>query len=743
MTMKTKRNNGQPQGVAPTQWANTQVRPYIKPWAAPAVILLGARPAGRSSPFSEGRTHRFAPPQWVTTGGYPYIVFCVLFFFISITHFYGCATQPSPKYTKEGKVYGVTKGLFRNRWWNFYERGISFAEGEFYEEAITDFKEAIRMRDQDQRRARSYGMRFLDYFPHRGMGIALYQLKKYPEAIRELEISLSQEESAKAKYFLNKAREALFIAHGEEKLPPRIQITTPLEGEYTNLFSIEVSGIAEDDQFVSRIEINDKPLFIELAQKTIEFKQAVELHDGINLISVKAKDLTGGKSEKAVRVIVDRQGPLFSVEKVNHEQIKDGIVVIQCSVADEAGLSSLNFYGKTRELGGKKEAEIDEKVILKAGEGCIPFEVKDLAGNVTAGEINLSSPQVSNVNPVIQVAFLDKRLRDLGAGLFSKDKEAPPVTIHLKDLAERQTVHYETILIDGNASGPYEIKSIAINGTYLFVKPARNLFFNHLAQLREGENRFEIKVTDKEGNTAMKNIIVIRETPRVKRVNSRMSILLLPFETKGQAPSAGDVVFDALTSAFVNQGRFNVVSREKMEEVLKELKLSRTDLVDPSKALKGGRMIAAEGIIMGTINETPNSIEIFARLINSETTSVLAAKDVFSQDKSITQIQFLSEGLALKFKHSFPLVEGQVVKVKGNEVYTDSGLNKNIKKEMKFIVYREGEKIFHPVTGKFLGCESIDLGELRVEEVFDDFSKGRVLAKKSVAIQVKDKVITK
>jgi hypothetical protein len=30
-----------------------------------------------------------------------------------------------------------------------------------------------------------------------------------------------------------------------------------------------------------------------------------------------------------------------------------------------------------------------------------------------------------------------------------------------------------------------------------------------------------------------------------------------------------------------------------------------------------------------------------------------------------------------------------------------------------------------------------------VEEVFDDFSKGRVLAKKSVAIQVKDKVITK
>jgi TolB-like protein len=587
-------------------------------------------------------------------------------------------------------------------------------------------------------------MHFLDYFPHREMGIALYHLKKYPEAIKELGTSLSQEESAKAKYFLNKARKSMLVSQGRVKLPPRIQITSPQEGEYTNLFSVEVTGVAEDDQFVSQIEINGTSLFIELSQKTMEFKQTVDLHDGINLIRVKAKDLTGEETEKVIRVIVDRQGPLFSIEDVNVERRKEGIIGIRCSLADEVGLSSLNLQDKKFEFEGRKEIEINEKVILKTGEERIPFEVKDLAGNTTAGEINLSSPPAQSLNSIIQVVFLDERIRDLGTGLFSKDKGVPPVVIHLKDLTERQTVHYETILIDGDVSGPYEIKSIVINGTPLFVKPVKNLFFNHLAQLREGENRFEIKVTDKEGNTAMKNITVIQETPRVKRVNSRMSILLLPFETKGQAPSAGDIVFDALTSAFVNQSRFNVVSREKMEEVLRELKLSKTDLVDLSNALKGGRIIAAEGIITGSINETPNSIEIFARLINTETTSVLAAKDVFSQDKSISQIQFLSEGLALKFKHSFPLVEGQVVKVNGKEIYTDFGLNKNIKKEMKFIVYREGEKICHPVTGKILGCEFTDLGEGRVEEVFDNYSKGKLLTKGSVReVRRHDKVITK
>ena len=696
----------------------------------------------QQSAVSARRTHWFAT-AFGRIAIRPYIMLLALFIFIAIAQFYGCATQPSSQYIKDGKVYGVTKGLFRNRWWNFYERGASFAEGEFYAEAIADFREAIDGRDQDQRRARSYGMHFLDYFPHREMGIALYQLKQYPEAIKELETSLSQEESAKAKYFLNKAREGLLVSQGGVKQPPRLQITSPREGEYTNLFSVEVSGRAEDDRFVSQIEMNGRPLFIELAQKTIEFKQTVDLLDGVNLVRVKVKNLTGGESEQVVRVMVDRQGPLFSLENVNAEQRNQGIIGIRCSLADETGLLSLNLQDKKFELKGRKEIEINEKFVVQSGEDRIPFEVKDLAGNTTSGEISLSSPPVQSLNPIIQVAFLDERIRDLSAGLFSKDTATPPLTIRLKDLTERQTVHYETVLIDGNVNGPYEIKSIEINSTPLFVKPVKNLFFNHFAKLREGENRFEIKVTDKEGNTSTKQVLVIRETPKVKRVSSRMSIVLLPLEMKGQAQSVGDIVFDALTSAFVNQGRFNLISREKMEEVLKELKLSRTDLVDPSKALKGGRMIAAEGIIVGSINETANSIEIYARLINTETTSVLAAKDVFSQDKSISQIQFLSEGLALKFKHSFPLVEGQVVKVNGKEIYTDFGLNKNIKKEMKFIVYREGEKICHPITGKILGSESTDLGEVLVEEVFDDYSKGKLLAKESADIRVKDKVITK
>jgi len=153
------------------------------------------------------------------------------------------------KYIKEGKVYGVTRGLFRERWWNFYERGCSFASGEFWNEAISDFREALNQRNKDGYRARTYGMHFVDYFPHRELGIAYYHTGQYSEAVEELTASLSQVETAKAKYFLNKVRgEVLKKTEGDKKSPLITNLSLS-DGETTNLFNVELNGVVEDDNF--------------------------------------------------------------------------------------------------------------------------------------------------------------------------------------------------------------------------------------------------------------------------------------------------------------------------------------------------------------------------------------------------------------------------------------------------------------------------------------------------------------
>ena len=55
--------------------------------------------------------------------------------------------QSAPVYVQDGKEYGKTEGaFFRHRWWNYYERGLSYAEGNFYQEAVSDLKQALEHR---------------------------------------------------------------------------------------------------------------------------------------------------------------------------------------------------------------------------------------------------------------------------------------------------------------------------------------------------------------------------------------------------------------------------------------------------------------------------------------------------------------------------------------------------------------------------------------------------------------------
>ena len=242
-----------------------------------------------------------------------------------------------------------------------------------------------------------------------------------------------------------------------------------------------------------------------------------------------------------------------------------------------------------------------------------------------------------------------------------------------------------------------------------------------------------------------KAITINRQVPTVQQIGSRMSIAIMPFEKTGDISSSADITYDTLLSAFADQQRFNIISRgPEFENALREMKLSESDLADKGTAVQLGKKLSADAVLMGTINETGNSIEVYARLINTDTSALLAAEDVFTADKSLPQIQYMTNGLALKYKQSFPLLEGMVAQVKGREIYADFGAAQKIKKDMKFIVFREGEKIVHPVTGKALGSQSEELGIATVVNVMDDMSVGKLVADFDPSkIQAKDFIITK
>jgi TolB-like protein/tetratricopeptide (TPR) repeat protein len=680
---------------------------------------------------------------------------------VSFILFPSCAVQQDAQVKiKDGKRYGVVEGSFRHRWWNYYERGLSFAQGEFWTEAAADFKAALKQRQVDQRMARTYGMHFVDYFPHRELGVVYFHQGNYHQAEKELETSLEMVETGKTKHFLNLVRKKKLEISQADKASPAIMLEAASRQTAFNRFRFEVKGEVRDDFFAREISINDTPEFIELSAPKIPFTREIKLKKGLNAINIKSTDLTGKVSETTVTVFGDFEGPALQLKNVaDGDQISEESVVLSGALADATGITELRVNDQVLSYDKEKEIAFALNIDLQEGDNKILLAATDTVGNTTTGELNLTYvPQLANTphrrpnrfldapgNPEpLLLALSGNSASARTTGMFYAVAKAA-FRLNFKDLTKEQTVYYETLYVDGTATGTHEIESVAINGEPLLIIPGRTVYFNQLVELQAGENTITIEVTDVKGNVAAKTAAITYQIPTVHQIGSRTSLAVLPFEVKGEPGMASELVYDNLIDALVDQERFHIVTRgNELEAVLREQKLSQTDLVDKNTAVRVGKLVAAETILMGTVRETSDAIEIYARLINTESSSIMETKDVFSQDKSLPQLQYMTNGLALKLKHSFPLIEGMVIKVKGNEIYADFGSFNRIKKEMRFIVFQIGEVIKHPLTGKVLGSDTKELGVATVVNVFEDMSVGKLIADFEVGdINVQDLVITK
>ena len=104
--------------------------------------------------------------------------------------------------------------LYHHNWWNYYRRGTHYLEQKSYALAEADFERALGIRPGatfpskiDKQRILTYGMHVQEsYFPNRELGISLYYQGKIKRAIDSLQLSLTQEESDRAKHYLNLAK---------------------------------------------------------------------------------------------------------------------------------------------------------------------------------------------------------------------------------------------------------------------------------------------------------------------------------------------------------------------------------------------------------------------------------------------------------------------------------------------------------------------------------------------------------
>ncbi len=315
-------------------------------------------------------------------------------------------------------------------------------------------------------------------------------------------------------------------------------------------------------------------------------------------------------------------------------------------------------------------------------------------------------------------------------------------------LLEKAIPHLRVFLdrycIEGEASDDRQVEKVAINGTEVATRKGTKIFFSRTVPVREGENVIVVEAWDSSGRTGRREVTITRVVPQALQQAQRMSIALLPFEGSRNRSVLAELGHELLLAALTDTKRFRVLERARLEQVLMEQKLSLEKVTDPRHSLKVGRLLAAEALVITGVRETAGTIEVVSRVVSTETSEVMEVKDAFAEEKTSRAVRDLMEALATKIASAFPLVEGSVITKEKRALYADLGIGTGIKRDMGLVVFQKGRELRHPVTGKYLGCDLVVVGEGRVDEVGRDFSRAVLLERtKPQDVRPKDLVVTK
>ncbi len=467
--------------------------------------------------------------------------------------------------------------IFNHRWWNYYDRAIFFGNKGCFEEAIKDFEAAIREESEkeDQWMARIYGIDFMDYFPRRELGIIQYRQKDWGSAIEKLETSLGLDidnegfqifypekgtETDRAKIYLDMARNKsvkfdetpplikdVFIRRTSNLKELNEKFGLDQNSPIINDFSVVLSGIAEDEDFVRHITIrvirekdakvlfqNDVP--VSVSAKKIPFMMTIPLGHGENKIVIKAVNLAGYFSQEAVHlydkyqtekiyaVHVDREGPTIGPDDSGDIYALDDSKLAKIILDNKKFLSDdLNAEGLLR----KFRPESREETTVKT-------TVEDNVGNMTEAKIDIYA-MIRDITKRSGVLWAENTAN--GSGLSDVSGFPEPVIEIENQVYEWYDRHFK---VEGSVFSVTPLKSISvsnvlINEKQLPEKPRNICYFTHRVRLRPGSNLIRIVAKAKGFEPVKKAFDVRYRVPKAEKIESRLKLAVCDFERKEMA----------------------------------------------------------------------------------------------------------------------------------------------------------------------------------------------------------------
>lgn len=112
----------------------------------------------------------------------------------------------------------------------------------------------------------------------------------------------------------------------------------------------------------------------------------------------------------------------------------------------------------------------------------------------------------------------------------------------------------------------------------------------------------------------------LKDRPAIK-----LAVLEFPY-TGGKTSEGPVIVQERLTTALAQNKKITLIERGLLKKVLGELNLQASGSIDEETVKKLGKMLGADALVTGTLNDTEETrTEINARIVETETAKILAA----------------------------------------------------------------------------------------------------------------------
>ena len=143
------------------------------------------------------------------------------------------------------------------------------------------------------------------------------------------------------------------------------------------------------------------------------------------------------------------------------------------------------------------------------------------------------------------------------------------------------------------------------------------------------------------GTSAQRNIVqqrdVLAEAARYEFTSGReplfeasdgLTMAVLDLDNLGVDQALASSVMNLLVSRLANVPDLELVERADVEQVLDELQFQNTGITSARDAAEIGRLLNAQNVLLGNVNQLGSSLTVAVRLVETETARVLGAREI-------------------------------------------------------------------------------------------------------------------